>query len=388
MEQLPQLRQKIDEIDREIVRLYEQRMEVAEKVADYKRSVGRAVLDKERESQKIAAVKSLASTQFNAQGVEALFGQLMSISRMRQYTLIAQTQKEPFGFTENPQTTSKDSKVVFAGVKGAYGQQAMEGYFGTEIDSFDVPTFKEAVAAVSSGQAEYGVLPIENSSTGSITDVYDLLSANDNYIVGEYILNIEHALLGYPGAKIEDIRTVYSHPQGLLQCRKFLGSHDWKSISLENTAIAAKKVLDDKDVTQAAVASIRAARYYGLEILAEKINDINNNATRFIIIKHAKQYKKNSDKISICFELPHKTGSLYHILAHFIFNGLNMSSIESRPIRGMKWQYRFFIDVEGNLADPAVINALTGVMAETEKFRILGNYLSAKQTDAQYVKSV
>ena len=159
MEQLPQLRQKIDEIDREIVRLYEQRMEVAEKVADYKRSVGRAVLDKEREDQKIAAVKSLASTQFNAQGVEALFGQLMSISRMRQYTLIAQTQKEPFGFTENPQTTSKDSKVVFAGVKGAYGQQAMEGYFGTEIDSFDVPTLKKRWRQSAAGRRNTACFP-------------------------------------------------------------------------------------------------------------------------------------------------------------------------------------------------------------------------------------
>lgn len=377
MDRLLELRDKIDEIDREIIRLFEERMEAAEGVADYKRKVGKAVFDKEREDEKIKKVKALASSEFNAQGAEALFGQLMSISRMRQYTLIAGETKEVFGFMPAQQKTDSHTKVVFAGVPGAYGQQAMEGYFGQEIDSFDVPTFKEAVAAVSSGEAEYGVLPIENSSTGSITDVYDLLSANHNYIVGEYILKIEHALLGFPGAKIEDIKTVYSHPQGLLQCRKFLNGRDWKSISLENTAIAAKKVLDDKDKSQAAVASKRAAKYYGLEVLNEKINDIDNNSTRFIIIKHEKVYKENSDKISICFELPHKTGSLYHILAHFIFNGLNMSSIESRPIRGMKWQYRFFIDVEGNLADKAVINALTGVRSETEKFRILGNYKSA-----------
>lgn len=377
MDRLLELRDKIDEIDKEIIRLFEERMEAAEGVADYKRKVGKAVFDKEREDEKIKKVKALASSEFNAQGAEALFGQLMSISRMRQYTLIAGETKEVFGFRPAQQKTDSHTKVVFAGVPGAYGQQAMEGYFGQEIDSFDVPTFKEAVAAVSSGEAEYGVLPIENSSTGSITDVYDLLSANHNYIVGEYILKIEHALLGFPGAKIEDIKTVYSHPQGLLQCRKFLNGRDWKSISLENTAIAAKKVLDDKDKSQAAVASKRAAKYYGLEVLNEKINDIDNNSTRFIIIKHEKVYKENSDKISICFELPHKTGSLYHILAHFIFNGLNMSSIESRPIRGMKWQYRFFIDVEGNLADKAVINALTGVRSETEKFRILGNYKSA-----------
>lgn len=378
MDRLLELRNKIDGIDKEIIRLFEERMAAADGVAGYKRSTGKAVLDRTREEEKIASVKALAHSDFNAQGAEALFGQLMSISRMRQYMLIADENKEIFGFKPYVRRIGPKTKVVFAGVKGAYGQQAMEGYFGTDIDSFDVPTFKEAVAAVSSGEAEYGILPIENSSTGSITDVYDLLSANHNYIVGEYILKIEHALLGCPGSSLSDIKTVYSHPQGLLQCRKFLGEHDWRGISLENTAIAAKKILDDCDKTQAAVASRRAAEYYGLSVLAENINDIGNNATRFIIIKHEKVYDEKSDKISICFELPHKTGSLYHILSHFIFNGLNMSSIESRPIRGMKWSYRFFIDVEGNLADKAVINALTGIRSETEKFRILGNYHSAE----------
>lgn len=378
MDRLLELRNKIDSIDKEIIRLFEERMTAADGVAAYKRSVGKAVLDRTREKEKIDAVRALTSSEFNAQGAEALFGQLMSISRMRQYTLIADESKEVFGFKPYVQKITPKTKVVFAGVRGAYGQQAMEGYFGTDIDSFDVPTFKEAVAAVSSGEAEYGVLPIENSSTGSITDVYDLLSANHNYIVGEYILKIEHALLGCPGSSLSDIKTVYSHPQGLLQCRKFLSDHDFKSMSLENTAIAAKKVLDDNDITQAAVASRRAAKYYGLSMLAENINDIDNNATRFIIIKHEKVYEAQSDKISICFELPHETGSLYHILSHFIFNGLNMSSIESRPIRGMKWSYRFFIDVEGNLADKAVINALTGIREETSKFRILGNYRTGR----------
>lgn len=378
MDRLLELRNKIDGIDREIVRLFEERMAAAEGVAAYKRGIGKAVLDKSRENEKLEAVKAMAHSDFNAQGVQSLFSQLMSISRMRQYMLIADENKSFFEFKPYEQVITPKTKVVFAGVKGAYGQQAMEGYFGTEIDSFDVPTFKEAVEAVSNGAAEYGVLPIENSSTGSITDVYDLLSANHNYIVGEYILKIEHALLGCPGSRIEDIQTVYSHPQGLLQCRQYLGGHDWRSMSLENTAIAAKKVLEDANPSQAAVASKRAAKYYGLTVLAENINDIGNNATRFIIIKHEKVYETASNKISICFELPHETGSLYHILSHIIFNGLNMSSIESRPIRGMKWQYRFFIDVEGNLADKAVINALTGIRSETEKFRILGNYRSAE----------
>ena len=206
-----------------------------------------------------------------------------------------------------------------------------------------MPTFKEAVEAVSSGATEYGVLPIENSSTGSIQTCMIYCLQITIILSASIFLKSSMRCLGCPGSRLEDIQTVYSHPQGLLQCRQYLGNHGWRSISLENTAIAAKKVLDDADMSQAAVASKRAAEYYGLTVLAENINDIGNNATRFIMIKHEKVYEEASNKISICFELPHETGSLYHILSHIIFNGLNMSSIESRPIRGKKWQYRFLL---------------------------------------------
>ncbi|MCI6019379.1 MAG: chorismate mutase [Clostridiales bacterium] len=376
MKTLIELRDEIDRIDKEMVRLFEERMLVAENVAKYKMTIGKAVLDKTREKEKIENVRSLAHTDFNARGVEALFSQLMTISRMRQYMLMAQADTDSFGFKCDTQVITQKTKVVFAGVRGAYGQQAMDGYFGKDIDSFNVTTFKEAMDKVSSGEAEYGVLPIENSSTGIITDVYDLLAANNNYIVGVYDVKVEHALLGIPGAKIEQIKTVYSHAQGLLQCRKFLKDKNWEEISLANTAIAAKKVVDDKDPSQAAIASVLAAKVHGLDILAKEINDIDNNTTRFIIIKNQKHFTPEADKISICFEVAHESGTLYNVLSHFIFNGLNMSKIESRPIRGQKFQYRFFVDFEGNLNDKNVIGAMTGIMSETQNFRILGNYES------------
>lgn len=374
MNPLIELRDKIDDIDQKIVELFEERMLIAEDVAKYKMSIGKAVLDREREKEKVSKVKNLAHTEFNMQCVESLFAQIMTISRMRQYMLIAQSNSENFGFYVSEQKVSPQTKVVFAGVRGAYGQQAMDGYFGTDVDSYNVTTFKEAMDEVASLNAEYGVLPIENSSTGIITDVYDLLAARDIYIVGTYDIKVQHALLGMPQATMEDIKTVYSHPQGLMQCRRFLKNKAWNEVSMENTAIAAKKVIDDGDVSQAAIASVLAAKAHGLKVLAEEINDINNNTTRFIIIHNHRSFKSQANKISICFQVPHESGSLYSVLSHFIFNGLNMSKIESRPIRGQKFQYRFFIDFDGNLADKNVIGAITGIMAETENFRILGNY--------------
>lgn len=381
MEDLIKLRDEIDAIDDQIVRLFEKRMAVAENVAAYKRSVGKPVLDKERERAKIRKVTEKTSNAFNRQGVESLFNQIMAVSRMLQYQHLASERTNLEGFTIQEMAISEATRVVYAGVPGAYAQAAMDGYFGTEIDSFNVETFGDAMEAVHSGQAEYAILPIENSSTGSVNEVYDLLSAYDNHIVGEYIVKVEHALLGLPGSSLKNIQTVYSHPQGLMQCSRFLDEHrDWQQVSLQNTAAAAKRVLEDKDVSQAAIASRQAAKNYGLVVLKENLNDLDNNFTRFVVISHKKTFRENGDKISICFELPHESGSLYAILGHFIFNGLNMTRIESRPIEGRPWQYRFFIDFNGNLREQAVRNALHGIQSETESFRILGNYLGVEQS--------
>ena len=380
MEDLTKLRDEIDIIDDQIVRLFERRMGVAENVAAYKRSVGKPVLDKEREKIKIQKVTEKTSNEFNRHGVESLFSQIMAVSRMLQYQRLASERTDLEGFEVENIETKKTTKVVYAGVPGAYAEAAMDGYFGTEIDGFNVETFGDAMEAVHNGEAEYGVLPIENSSTGSVNDVYDLLSAYDNHIVGEHMVKIEHALLGLPGSRLEDVHTVYSHPQGLMQCSRFLDEHrDWQQVSLQNTAASAKRVLDDGDPGQVAIASRQAAKNFGLTVLKEKLNDLDNNSTSFVIIHHKKVFQENADKISICFELPHESGSLYSILGHFIFNGLNMTRIESRPIKGQPWQYRFFIDFNGNLREQTVKNALHGIQSETENFRILGSYIGVEQ---------
>ena len=193
--------------------------------------------------------------------------------------------------------------------------------------------------------------------------------------MGEIYLKVEHALLGLEGAELSDIQAVYSHEQGLRQCARFLGSHpNWKRNPIENTALGAKKIKEDGKISQAAVASVAAAKLYGLKVLKEAVNDSSVNTTRFIIVAGEKVFTKDAAQVSICFEVPHESGSLYSILAHFIYNDLNMTRIESCPIPGKNWEYRFFVDFAGNFSDLSVMCALRGIMEEVSSFKILGNY--------------
>ena len=372
---LLELRGKIDTIDAEIVELYEKRMDICAQVAEYKIGAGKKVFDRQREQEKLAKVKALTHNEFNSHGVEELFEQIMSMSRKLQYQLLAANGSQgklPFIGVERLETGK--ARVVFQGADGAYSQAAMLKYFGDEIKSFHVDSFRDAMSAIDEGSADFAVLPIENSTAGIVSEIYDLLVEFENYIVGEQIIKIEHCLLGVPGARLCDIKTVYSHPQSLMQSAKYLSDHDWQQISMQNNAFAAKKVSEDADITLAAIASEHAAGIYGLEILKKGVNQSGSNSTRFIIVTNQKIFRQDAEKVSICFEVPHESGSLYHMLSHFIYNNLNMTKIESRPIEDRSWEYRFFIEFEGNLADSAVKNALRGLRDEARNMRILGNY--------------
>ncbi len=372
---LLELRDKLDVIDAQIVELYEKRMEICGQVAEYKIETGKKVFDRQREAEKLARVKALTHNDFNSQGIEELFQQIMSMSRKLQYRLLAENGSQgklPFIGVDALET--REARVVFQGAEGAYSQAAMTRYFGKEIKSFHVDTFREAMGAIDEGSADFAVLPIENSTAGIVSEIYDLLQEYENYIVGEQIIRIEHCLLAVPGTKLSDICTVYSHPQSLMQSSRFLAGYDWQQISMQNNAFAAKKVAEDGLNTQAAIAGEYAGEVYGLEILQKGINHSDVNSTRFIIVTNQKIFRKDAGKISICFEVPHESGSLYRMLSHFIFNNLNMTKIESRPIEGRNWEYRFFVDFEGNLADGAVKNALRGLRDEARNMKILGNY--------------
>lgn len=373
---LLECRKQLDGIDRQLVELFEERMRICGDVAEYKIGAGKPVYDGEREQQKLAAVAALAHGEYNQAAVQELFTQLMTISRRYQYRMMAgHGQQEKLGYEQVERLPMDGVRVVYQGVEGAYSHAAALQYFGEGTDLCHVLTFEEAMQEVQEGRADYGVLPIENSTAGAVIDNYDLQIKYNNHIVAETFVKVRHALLGCPGAKAENIKTVFSHPQALMQCAVFLnGNREMKQISLENTAVAAKKVVEDGDPAQAAIASEMAGKLYGLQVLKPQIQDNINNTTRFIVLARRPLYRKDAVKVSLTFELPHRSGTLYNILGHFIFNGVNMRMIESRPIPGRSWEYRFFVDIEGNLADAAIQNALKGVAAEAQNMRILGNY--------------
>ena len=376
MRDLLEIRDEIDELDSEIVRLYEKRMQLTSDVAEYKINTGKQVFDKERENSKLATLEGKASCDFTKHGIRELFEQIMAMSRKKQYQLLTER-----GIVYSPEFEKVDTldysnaRIVFQGLEGAYSQEAMEMFFGENCDSFHVATWKDAMEAIRMGKADYAVLPIENSTAGIVAGVYDLLQEYNNYIIAETYIKVEHALLGLPGTDLDKVTTVYSHPQGLMQCEGFLEQHkDWNQISQANTAQSAQKVLLEKNPSHVAIASEEAAQVYGLEVLKHKINDLDNNTTRFVIVTNTRKFVKNAKKMSIVFETANEAGTLYNLLSHIIYNGLNMNKIESRPIEGREWEFRFFVDFEGNIDDPRVINALRGIEEESKKIKLLGNY--------------
>jgi chorismate mutase/prephenate dehydratase len=376
MRNLTEIRQDIDQIDEQIVRLYEERMKLASDVAEYKLSTGKQVFDREREEAKLAALADMASSSFTRHGIRELFEQIMAMSRKKQYRLLTE-----HGIAPEPDFALVDhlslshARIVFQGLEGAYSQQAMQTFFGEDCDSFHVESWRDAMEAIRDGRADYAVLPIENSSAGIVSENYDLLVSYDNYIVGEQIIRIDHALLGLEDADERDIQTVFSHKQSLMQCSDFLDRHDkWKRRSVNNNAVAAKKVRDDGLITQAAIASAKNAQIYGLKVIRNAIQNNKDNSTRFIVVTGKKIYTKGATRISVCFEADHESGALYHALSHLIYNGINMTNIQSRPLPDINWEYRFFVDFEGRLEDNAVQNALQGLREETISLKILGTY--------------
>lgn len=373
---LTEIRKDIDEIDKQLVELFEKRMKLTSDVAKFKISTGKKVLDKQREAEKIKAINKLIKNPENMHAIDELFSQIMANSRKYQYMLLeqnGQSLREPY---EKVDSIRKEGvKVVYQGVPGAYSYAAMKNYFGADVDNFNVSTWRDCMEAVKEGRADYAVLPIENSTAGIVADVYDLLQEYNNYIVAETYVKVEHVLLGLPGTDLNKVTTVYSHPQGLMQCDLFLDKHkNWKRISQANTAVAAKVLVDENDKTHVAIASKEAAELYGLEVLQTGIADFDNNTTRFVIVTNTRRFVKDAKKTSIVFETANEAGTLYNILSHIIYNELNMNKIESRPIEGRQWEFRFFVDFEGNIDDANVMNALRGIEEEAKAIKLLGNY--------------
>jgi len=300
----------------------------------------------------------------------------MSLSRKYQYTKLADKGQNGFLQVTSLVCEPKDT-VAFFGEAGSYTEQALIRALGEECERKSCPTFAAVVEAVESGEAKYGVVPIENTTTGDISDLYDLMAEHAVYPVAEQVIKIEHVLAAPEGATEEGIKEVYSHPQALLQCSGYFAKRpELLQRACSSTSGCALEVAQNKDVTKAAIASEIAAKRYGLTVLRRGLNNQNINSTRFLVLSKEKVFTETSDKVSICFEVAHESGSLYHILSHLIYNDLSMTKIESRPIPGKQFEYRFFVDFDGNLSEPAVQNALTGIKEEASRLKVLGCYKS------------
>lgn len=366
MKDLAACRAEIDAIDKQLVKLFEQRMRVARDVVAYKHAHNLNIFDASREQVVLASRAAQITEEGLKQPACDFFRTLMRLSREEQQRWL--------------DALSESSVVAYSGVPGAFSESAVVGFFGEDCDRVSFKTFEEVFAAVSEGKVKYGVLPVENSSSGSINTVYDLMGQYSCHIVGEQLVRVEHCLLGLPGAKLEDIRTVFSHEQGFAQCPAFLAEHpDWVTTPYFNTAIAAKHVSEMQDPTCAAIASRLAAAHYGLEILAPDIHSFDGNHTRFIIVSASPSSIAEADKATITFSLRHERGTLMRALSSFVAMGMNLTHIESRPLHNSNWEYCFYVDLTGNVSDDNLRVLMGSLTADCDNCRLLGAYRAAKE---------
>ncbi|MGY0374164.1 chorismate mutase [Clostridium sp. JNZ J1-5] len=386
MDTLQSLRDEIDSIDKQLTELFEKRMEAVLKVAKYKKDNSIPILNKGREEEVIKKnIQYIKNKNFEKSEAEFLKS-IMSISRKAQAREIFEynTHSEEdgenqLGYIVCNEATCLPKKekvsVGFQGVSGSFSEEALIEYFGNRVTRKSVKEFEDVFIALKNNEIDYGVLPIENSSTGGIAEVYDLIRKYGFFIVGEKIIKVNHNLLGIKGAKIEDIKEVYSHQQGLQQSSEFLKRYpQWKCIPYRNTAASAELVKKENTSEKAAIGSRRAAEIYGLDIIESNVNFNKNNYTKFIIVGKNLELEKDYNKISIILSLPHKSGSLYNILSIFAENNLSMVKIESRPIIDKSFEYFFYIDFEGNLEDKVVKDAIKSIRDNSYDFKLLGNY--------------
>lgn len=378
MDELKELRNQIDQADSQIIALYKQRMELAMAVGQYKKRRNLPIYNAEREAEVIAERCGAFDDDFLKEGARELLVLLMSQSRQLQQSVTGFICEGYLSYKKSLESRAapiENPRVIYQGEPGAFGQMAARKHFGNDAALSREPTFEDVFKSVTQGLSDYGVLPVENSLTGSIGIVYDLLGGYECRIVGEETCAIEQNLLCVKDAKISDIREIYSHEQGFLQSDSFLAKHpEWQRNVVGNTATAARMVAESADKSKAAIAGKSACEIYGLEVLESEINDSRANSTRFLIIARDYQLDDRADKVSVLFSVPHEQGSLNKILQIFAAAGLNLLKLESRPKRDENWSYSFFADFSGSLLDARVDDTLKRLFSECLEFKVLGGY--------------
>ncbi|MBR2279126.1 MAG: prephenate dehydratase [Eubacterium sp.] len=375
---LLELRNQIDEIDSQLIPLLMKRMDIAKDVAAYKIEHGIPVLNAQREQEILDNVAKECGEQGDA--IKTIFSATMDASRAIQHKLIGGG-SELRSLVENARKeehlTTDGMSIACQGVEGAYSGIAGETLFpNTEIKFYK--QFENVFEAVNKGKAKFGIIPVENSTAGSVHESYDLIMKYRFFVVGACDLRIEHCLCAKEGTKFEKIDEVYSHPQALSQCNIFLKSFDFTGVTYTNTAAAAKYVAESKKNNIGAICSVSAAKKYGLKILRRGIQNISHNTTRFIVISKELVIDNSADKISLIFSAPHTTGSLYRVLGRFSMTGLNLTKLESRPMANGKFDYYFYADVLGSVYDSETLDLLCALSDELEEFTFLGNYHEIK----------
>lgn len=370
-------RKEIDSIDDQLIALFAQRMETAEKIAEYKKANGLRVLDARREKEKMREILDKTPDDLR-EYVSSLYSLIFELSRSRQSCLLGTKGDLPAKIAEaiekTPQLFPEDAAVACQGVEGAYSEQACERLF-KRPSTFFFSSFEAVFSAIEKGLCLYGVLPLENSTAGSVNAVYDLMMKHDFKIVRSVRLKVDHNLLVNHGTKLEDIKEIYSHEQAISQCSEFLATlKGVKIIPCENTAAAAKKVAESGRGDVAALSSRACIELYGLDCLKYSVQNMGNNYTRFICISKQLEIYPGADRTSLMMVLPHKPGSLYMVLSRFYAQGINLNKLESRPLPERNFEFMFYFDIETPVYSPEFMQLMGELSSGCERFAYLGSY--------------
>lgn len=372
MKDLSEIRREINEIDEQLVELFRRRMDCSKAVAEYKISNNIPVLNADREREILDSVERRGGEYGSY--ARLLYTNIMELSRALQHGMMKSGSKLRDEIKNaSPSPGSGSVRVAYQGIKGANSHEAALRLF-PDGELKNLKTFADIFSAVENGGAEFGVVPVENSTAGSVSGVYDLILNHRFYIIGALDLKINHCLAGLRQSVLSDIDTVWSHPQAISQCAEYIASRNYTSVSKANTAIAARDVMNEKRLNVAAICSRKAAQEYGLKILDDHLQDNPHNMTRFIVISKKLYISDDANKISLCFSLPHVTGSLYNMLFRFNALGLNLTKIESRPIAGRDFDYLFYLDFTGNVHSDNALDLICRLSEEIPEFSFLGNY--------------
>ena len=371
------LRLEMDACNKQILEAFEHRMDIASRIGDVKRSLGLRVTDPRRERQILSAIADQASPEFRSYAT-VLFSLLMEVSsayqehRMRPTSPLRERIEQALETT--PKLFPQFASVACQGVDGAYSQLAAEKIFKRPNITF-YRNFEGVFQAVESGTCEYGVLPIENSSAGTVNAVYDLMMEHDFHIVRTYRLKVDHNVLANEGATLEGITEIYSHQQAINQCARYLeGMPHVKVTPVTNTAEAARMVAESGRTDVAALSSRACASLYGLSVLARQVNDSDNNYTRFACITKDLQVFPGADRTSLMMVAPHEPGALYKVLARFYALDINLTKLQSRPILGQDFEFMFYFDLDASVYSPEFASLVCELEDFCDDFKYLGTY--------------